>query len=119
MLPDDGFIALFGRGTSFYRWNTRLAEMGFLFKEELVWNKLKPSGISKHITRVHETISVHTKKTGALNQPRVPYEEQKVYNFDVIAGDLRRISNALDKPGGIEKLKTVVAEKKTRLEFQS
>jgi hypothetical protein len=37
MLPDKGFIALFGRGTSFYRWNTRLADMGFTFKEEIIW----------------------------------------------------------------------------------
>jgi site-specific DNA-methyltransferase (adenine-specific) len=43
MLPDDGFIALFCRGTSFYRWNTRLAELGFVFKEELVWDKRMPS----------------------------------------------------------------------------
>jgi hypothetical protein len=28
LLPDDGFIALFGRGTSFYRWNTRLTDLG-------------------------------------------------------------------------------------------
>jgi site-specific DNA-methyltransferase (adenine-specific) len=119
MLPDSGFIALFGRGTSFYRWNTRLAELGFVFKEELVWNKMKPSGVAKHITRVHETISAHTKKTGVLRQPRVPYEEAKTYSIDSIAGDLRRISNALDKPGGIEKLKNVIAEKQARLELNA
>jgi hypothetical protein len=39
LLPDNGFIALFGRGTSFYRWNTRLADLGFVFKEEIVWDK--------------------------------------------------------------------------------
>jgi site-specific DNA-methyltransferase (adenine-specific) len=39
LLPDDGFIALFGRGTSFYRWNTCLTNMDFVFKEEIVWDK--------------------------------------------------------------------------------
>jgi site-specific DNA-methyltransferase (adenine-specific) len=119
VLTDDGFIALFGRGTSFYRWNTTLADLGFVFREEIVWNKLKTSGIAKHISRVHETVSLHTKKTGTLNSPKIPYEEAKAYNLDVMAGDLRRISNALDKPGGIEKLKTVIAEKKARLEFNT
>lgn len=36
VLKKDGFIVLFGRGTSFYRWNTILADMGFQFKEEIV-----------------------------------------------------------------------------------
>jgi site-specific DNA-methyltransferase (adenine-specific) len=119
ILPDTGFIALFGRGTSFYRWNTLLAELGFVFKEELVWNKMKPSGVAKHISRVHETLSAHTKKTGVLHEPRVPYEEAKAYRFDSIADDVRRISNALDKPDGIEKLKKVIAEKKARLELNA
>jgi len=35
LLPDDGFIALFGRGTSFYRWNTILADLGFFLKRRL------------------------------------------------------------------------------------
>ncbi|MDR1469334.1 MAG: site-specific DNA-methyltransferase [Spirochaetaceae bacterium] len=119
ILPDNGFISLFGRGTSFYRWNTRLAELGFKFREELVWDKRRSSGIAKHITRVHETISVHTKKTGILNTPRVPYEEMRAYSLDRIAYDLRRISSRLDKPDGIEKLKIVIAEKKARLEFDA
>lgn len=33
VLKKDGFIVLFGRGTAFYRWNTRLANLGFTFKE--------------------------------------------------------------------------------------
>lgn len=39
ILTKDGFIVLFGRGASFYRWNTRLDELGFNFKEEIVWDK--------------------------------------------------------------------------------
>ena len=36
LLKTNGFIVLFGRGTSFYRWNTRLADLGFKFKEEII-----------------------------------------------------------------------------------
>src|SRR5690554_4357852 len=39
ILTKNGFIVLFGRGTSFYRWNTILDELSFTFKEEIIWNK--------------------------------------------------------------------------------
>ena len=32
VLKKDGFIVLFGRGTSFYRWNCILADLGFCSK---------------------------------------------------------------------------------------
>jgi site-specific DNA-methyltransferase (adenine-specific) len=57
LLPDNGFIALFGRGTSFYRWNTRLADLGFVFKEEIVCDKRMISSPVTPISRFHETIS--------------------------------------------------------------
>jgi len=39
VLKPAGFIVLFGRGSSFYRWNTILADLGFTFKEEIIWFK--------------------------------------------------------------------------------
>ena len=33
LLTKKGFIVMFGRGESFYRWNTLLADWGFIFKE--------------------------------------------------------------------------------------
>ena len=36
ILKQDGFIILFGRGTSFYRWNVMLDKLGWKFKEEAV-----------------------------------------------------------------------------------
>ncbi len=39
ILKHAGFIVLFGRGTAFYRWNTILADLGFTFKEEIIWFK--------------------------------------------------------------------------------
>jgi site-specific DNA-methyltransferase (adenine-specific) len=119
LLPDSGFIALFGRGTSFYRWNTRLAELGFVFKEEIVWNKMKTSGVAKYISRVHETISIYTKKNGSFSKIRIPYEEARLYDFKNIEGDLRRLVNAFEKPKGIEKLKKVIQEKKIELDHPS
>jgi DNA modification methylase len=36
ILKDSGFVVMFGRGESFYRWNTKLAGMGLKFKEEVI-----------------------------------------------------------------------------------
>lgn len=60
VLKTDGFIICFGRGTSFYRWNTIMAQLGLTFKEEIVWNKSHCTSPLMNIGRVHETISIHT-----------------------------------------------------------
>ena len=61
VLKKDGFIILFGRGTSFYRWNTILADLGFTFKEEIIWDKSYLTSPLMALSRVHETVSIHTK----------------------------------------------------------
>jgi site-specific DNA-methyltransferase (adenine-specific) len=95
LLPDEGFVALFGRGTSFYRWNTRLADLGFVFKEELVWDKRYSSAPCNALVRVHETIALHTKKHGKIRRVRVPYREQKGYEIESVVADIKRIVSAL------------------------
>lgn len=91
VLMDDGFIVLFGRGKSFYRWNTILSEMGFKFKEEFIWDKGYCTSPLMSISRVHETISVFTKKNGVLNKVKVPYLEMKNNDFESIITDIKRL----------------------------
>jgi site-specific DNA-methyltransferase (adenine-specific) len=104
ILPDDGFIALFGRGTSFYRWNTRLAELGFIFKEEIVWNKRRTTSPCMALSRVHETVSIHTKKTGKIRRSKVPYVEQKQFDLESIVNDVKRIKAAIKTEAGLNKI---------------
>lgn len=94
ILKDDGFIVLFGRGSSFYRWNTILDSLGFEFKEEIVWEKERNTSPFQKLLRVHETISIHT-KCGNINKSRVPYIESKQYNLDTIIGDIKRLKSVL------------------------
>ena len=96
VLKKNGFIILFGRGTSFYRWNTMLADKGFVFKEEIVWDKSYTSSPVHVLNRVHETISIHTKLSGTLNSIKIPYLEQKSENFEGIISDIKRIKSALN-----------------------
>jgi site-specific DNA-methyltransferase (adenine-specific) len=103
-LPDDGFIVLFGRGTSFYRWNTSLAELGFVFKEEIVWYKRYTTAPCIALSRIHETVSIHTKKTGKIRRSKVPYVEQKQYDVESIVNDIKRIKNAINTDAGLNRV---------------
>lgn len=97
VLKEDGFIVIFGRGESFYRWNYTLNQMGWKFKEEIIWNKRNVSNPMNPLGRVHETISVLSKK-GSLKRHKVPYTTLKKYNIDKIASDVKRIMSALNNP---------------------
>ena len=77
VLTKDGFIVMFGRGTSFYRWNTILDDLGFNFKEEIIWNKSYSTSPLMALSRIHETVSIFTKGKGTINRVKVPYLEPK------------------------------------------
>ena len=67
IVKDDGFLVFFGRGASFHRWNYLLNEMGWNFKEEIVWDKRRNSNPFGKLQRIHETVSVLTKKERSEN----------------------------------------------------
>ena len=91
VLKPSGFILLFGRGTAFYRWNTILADLGFVFKEEVIWNKVQTTSPVLPLSRVHETISIHCKGKGKINKARVPYLEMKGHDIGAIKQDIKRL----------------------------
>lgn len=95
VLTKNGFIVLFGRGTSFYRWNTILDEIGFTFKEEIIWNKSHCTSPLMRLSRVHETISIFTKGKGTINKVKVPYLEMKSHDLDSVIGDVKRMRSIL------------------------
>lgn len=94
VLKDEGFIVIFGRGESFYRWNTKLSERGFKFKEEIIWNKRYSTSPVLPISRMHETISLWSKK-GKIRKVKVPYLEIKQHQLDRMQNDLKLIVSGL------------------------
>lgn len=114
VLKKDGFIILFGRGSSFYWWNTILYSLGFTFKEEIIWDKKYNSSPVLPIQRFHETVSIHTKGKGVINKVKIPYLEQKEYNFDKITGDVKRIASSLNNTLELERLNQFIIDKKKR-----
>lgn len=94
VLKKDAFIVLFGRGTSFYRWNCILADMGFTFKEEIIWDKSYCSSPLMALSRVHETVSIHTLGDGSITKVKVPYLEMKGCDVKAIKTDIKRLMTA-------------------------
>jgi site-specific DNA-methyltransferase (adenine-specific) len=95
VLKKNGFIMLFGRGTSFYRWNTLLADLGFRFKEELIWDKGYSTSPLMAVSRVHETVSLHAKGRGTVNKVKVPYLELKQHDMEGVVADVKRLKAVL------------------------
>ena len=91
VLKRRGFIVMFGRGTAFYRWNTRLADLGFSFKEEVIWNKKYISCPTNNLLRVHETISIYAIEN-KINKVFIPYIEARQYDFDKLVTDIKRLA---------------------------
>jgi len=98
VLKKDGFIVMFGRGTSFYRWNTSLADLGFTFKEEFIWDKGYCTSPLMPISRIHETVSIHCLGKGSIIKQKIPYLEMKKYNIPGILQDLCRMKTILKNP---------------------
>lgn len=91
VMKKDGFIVLFGRGTSFYRWNCILADMGFTFKEEIIWDKINTTSPLLPLSRKHETISIHSIGRKTILRSKVPYEEIRINDDSKVIGDAKRI----------------------------
>jgi len=102
VLTKNGFIVMFGRGVSFYRWNTILADLGFTFKEEIIWNKSHCTSPLMALSRVHETVSIFTKGKGTINKVKVPYLEMKSHDLDSVIGDVKRMRSILKNPKSLQ-----------------
>lgn len=99
LLTKNGFIVMFGRGVSFYRWNGILDSLGFVFKEEIVWNKRRITSPVLPLGRTHETISVFSKGKGKINKVKIDVFEK--YKFD--PEKIQRIANRLSTVFGNRK----------------
>lgn len=105
VLKKNAFIVLFGRGTSFYRWNTILADIGFSFKEEIVWDKCYNSSPLLNLSRIHETVSIHCIGNISVNKVRLPYIEMQQYDISRIKRDIDRLMNVIGNTSSLNKVK--------------
>ena len=116
VLKRRGFVVMFGRGTAFYRWNTRLADLGFTFKEEVIWNKRLVSNMFSSLNRVHETISIYALNDGSINKVRIEYMEKRIDNMPLLVDNIKRIARLIDKPFGLEKILNYLENEETGID---
>lgn len=97
LLTKNGFIVMFGRGESFYRWNTILSELKFAFKEEIIWDKKYSTSPVLPISRCHESISIFTKGNGSINAIKIQYDEFRTeYDIDKVVADVNRLKSVFN-----------------------
>jgi site-specific DNA-methyltransferase (adenine-specific) len=119
VLTKDGFIVMFGRGTSFYRWNTILDGLGFTFKEEIIWNKSMGTSPLSRMCRIHETISIYCKGNSSINKIKIPYLESKNFDLEKIQVDINRINSTLGNPESIKFLKDFIEGNRSDMELNT
>ena len=112
VLKKGGFVILFGRGTSFYRWNYKLSELGFEFKEEIIWDKGYCTSPLMPISRVHETISIYCNGKGKIIKNKIPYLEMKEYDIDSICQDIKRMRSIFNNPKSLESVQSFLENNK-------
>jgi site-specific DNA-methyltransferase (adenine-specific) len=91
LLTKNGFIVMFGRGESFYRWNTILSDLKFTFKEEIIWNKRRLSSFATSVARKHESISIYCKGKGKINRVKIDLVEKYEFEPKKILETINRI----------------------------
>jgi len=105
ILKPNGFVVLFGRGSSFYRWNYKLEQLGLKFKEEIVWDKSYCSSPLMSLSRVHETLSIHTLGNGIIKKVKVPYLKMKGHDIASIKQDIDRLRTVFKNADQLEEVK--------------
>ncbi|HQH60010.1 MAG TPA: site-specific DNA-methyltransferase [Bacteroidales bacterium] len=88
IIKKDGFLVFFGRGVENAKRMVIADEVGFKFKEEIVWNKKNTNGLFNNIARVHEMLYVFTKGNGTINKVKKSFLDEI---FNVSNGDYIRI----------------------------
>lgn len=104
ILKPTGFVIMFGRGPAFYRQGMLLADAGFKFKEEICWNKKKPSSPCLPLKRKHENCFIFAKtKKGTIRKCKIPFVEHLEslplkQAIDIIKNTIRKIDSDIKKP---------------------
>ena len=91
IMAKNSILAFFGRGDSFYKWNYLTKQIGFDFKEEIIWNKNQSSTPTLALQRIHETISIKQKGNVCLNKVYVDYCEYNLQAEKTFEDDLKRL----------------------------
>ncbi len=81
LIKRDGFLIFFGRGVENARRMVIAEDVGFKFKEEIVWNKKNFSSPTLNLHRIHEMAYIFTKGNGTINKVYKPATDE-IFIYD-------------------------------------
>jgi len=101
LVKKDGFLVFFGRGVENAKRMVIADEVGFKFKEEIVWNKKICSNFVQNFHRIHEMAYIFTKGKGSINKVYKPATD-KIFEYDkdeyikVLEEDITRLISKIN-----------------------
>lgn len=98
----DCYLILFGRGISFARMQLKLHDLGWQFKEEVVWNKTQCSSPLMAMSRVHETCIIFARGNAKVRKVKVPYLKMKAHDINAIITDIKRLCTTFNNPKSLK-----------------
>ena len=104
VLKDNSFLVFFGRGVPLARWMCICEDLGFKFREELVYAKNKSGNFLHLLPRNHELAMVFSKGKINLNKVFIArdetfndnYDKKAVEDISLIISGLSKIKNYKD-----------------------
>ena len=102
LIKKDGFLIFFGRGVENAKRMVIADEVGFKFKEEIVWNKKNITTPTLPIGRMHEMIYIFSKGRAKIN--RIYFNAfDDIFNYDdysyikTLQNDINHIIGSINK----------------------
>jgi len=102
LIKRDGFLIFFGRGVENAKRMVIADQVGFKFKEEIVWNKKHTNSPLGSISRVHEMLYVFTKGNGTINKVKKSFLDDEIFNVSngdyiiTLKNDINRIVSTIN-----------------------
>ncbi len=111
-LIENGFLVFFGRGTALAKWITICHNLGFQFKEELIWDKSNSSSPTQIVQRYHEmcivmqknTTKEQSKKINKVYINKIEYEKRREH-YQKIEKDYKKLLQEIKKIKNKEEMK--------------
>jgi site-specific DNA-methyltransferase (adenine-specific) len=117
LVRTNGFVGVFGRGTSFYHLCMCLANEKFKFKEEIIWDKGRSSSMVTALARRHEICTLWS-MGGKINRTYVRYEDERGADFARIQDDLAVIRRAVEIPARLDAIKQFIETGKKTFDIE-
>ena len=101
LIKQNGFLIFFGRGVENAKRIVIADQVGFKFKEEIVWNKKNISFFAHKLLRTHEMIYVFAKGSGTINRVHKDCTDEIFnYNYEsyikILENDIKRIISGIN-----------------------